>query len=112
MKILQGRSKHFGTGLLAVLFALAVPLLAGKEVRAAGSQDEPPNDRNWVALNIFDSIYPMTGEQTFPEALSSLETIFQVSTKRDLGRSILRPLGLLKHDRMGGRSNMGHYLIW
>lgn len=87
---------------------LAVLLLVtGVFTSAAAAAD----DRNWVAAHVFDSIYPMTDEQSFPEALSSLELINQLFTKRLLGRELEKKIGIHPNG-YGTRSREGHYLLW
>jgi hypothetical protein len=85
-----------------VLFV--VGLLASSPVGAA-------NDRNWIAVHIYDGIHPMTEEQSFPEALGSLEIINQLKTRRKLERDLGRFLNPNGRDH-GLRSGEGHYMVW
>ncbi len=57
---------------------------------------------SWVAIHIFDSIYPMTDTQTFPEALNSLEIIHQIYSEKSI----------FSKNKTGTRSREGHFLIW
>jgi hypothetical protein len=88
-----------------LLFAFCIPALARAD------------DRNWIVYNVFETFYPMPAEDTFPENLSSLETIYQLSTKRTTFRNIERSLhlgkiGQGKSDLYGDRSDNGHNLVW
>ena len=95
-----------------MVFCLFSPLVAfAAPERAQGGRDNQRNDRNWVAVNIFDSIYPLTEDGTFVDALNTMETTIQAYTKRAFFRTIEQDLHL-KTDPYGSRSNEGHYLMW
>jgi len=69
------------------------------------------NDRSWVALHIWDGMFPLNGEQVFPESLMALEIGNQLYERRNVIRDLGRLFGV-KGDRYGSRSNLGHYMLW
>ena len=78
---------------------------------AAHGTAKAPNNRNWVAMHIFDSIYPIEEDGTFADSLSTMETTIQQFTKRQFFRTVEQKLHL-KTDSFGDRNNEGHYLMW
>ncbi len=75
------------------------------------------NDKNWVALHIYDGFYPLTEEMSFPEALMSLEIISQLHKKRkavkeNIPRILRSMFGFDADDHHGERSSEGHYMMW
>jgi hypothetical protein len=69
------------------------------------------NNRNWVAVNIFDSIYPIAEDGTFVDSITSMETTIHLFTKRQVIETIKQFLKLPSF-KNGLRSNEGHYLMW
>ena len=63
------------------------------------------NNSNWVALQVWDSFYPLNLDKTLPETLMSLEIIFQQHANYTL-ENMVSPTGY------GNRSNVGHYMLW
>lgn len=78
------------------------------------------NDRNWVALQMYDSFYPLTEEMSFPEALISLEIISTLHKRRKaytmfkekIPRFLQKTLNLDVDLNYGERSGEGHYMMW
>lgn len=73
------------------------------------------NGRNSVSVHMYDGIYPLTEEMSFPEALISIETISQLHKRRNLLNKLPRFLrnmfGLGADDHYGERSGEGHYVV-
>jgi hypothetical protein len=68
------------------------------------------DDRSWVAVHIFDSIFPMTEEQSFPEALASIESIQQTFNRWQIERQVNDATDA--GGDFGSRSSEGHFMIW
>ncbi|MCC7442176.1 MAG: hypothetical protein IT285_11110 [Bdellovibrionales bacterium] len=90
-----------GTALAVVALVLGV---------SASAAERAPNDRNWIALNIWDGIYPLLEEHSAPEGLMALEIIESVYARRQLGRQISDLFG--GKPGYGNRSSQGHYMFW
>ena len=68
------------------------------------------DDRNWIALHIWDSFYPMSEDRTLPENLNSLEVMYNYFHKRLVILDIEK--FFLKTNPFGVRSREGHYAVW
>lgn len=74
------------------------------------------NSRNSVTVHMYDSIYPLTEEESFPENLISIEIISQLHKRRKLINGIVprfmrNMFGLGADDQFGERSGEGHYVV-
>ncbi len=106
---MNSHSRKNAVAVLLILLSTSAQALA--PARPQPKPVQPPNDKSWVAVHVFDSVYPMTGEQTFPETEASIEIINQLFQKRKAFRGLARTLGF-NVGKLGERTDMGHYLIW
>jgi len=103
--------KSIGVGVVLFSFLFAAIPDSAQALGKKPILNPDRNDKSWVALHIFDSMYPMTDDQTFPAAISSLETLTQLYTKRKAFRDLARFFAL-PVSGYGDRSREGHFLIW
>ena len=69
--------------------------------------------RNWVALQIWDSIYPVPVDRSFPEHLIAFETVFQIYNRRLVDHEVRSAMAFgTNRNRFWTRSREGHFMLW
>jgi hypothetical protein len=86
------------------------PVAALLLVISISTSSASADDRNWIALHIWDSFYPMTEDRSLPENLNSLEVMYNYFHKRVLRLDIEK--FFWKTNPFGVRSREGHYAVW